>query len=291
MRERTPFPGELARRLPRLQLLLTTGARNASLDLDAFKERGVPVCGTGGEARSVGPDSTTQHCVALILAIARGLAQDDAAVKSGQWQTSFATGLAGKTLGLLGLGRLGTSVAYIMHAAFGMGIIAWSTNLTQDKADGQARHVGLPARTPEGLPTFEAVSRDELFSRADVLSVHLVLSARSRGLVNAQDLARMKPSSYFVNTSRGPLVVEEDLIRTLEAGNIRGAAIDVFDLEPLPADSPWRSTQWGKGGRSQVLVTPHMGYMEEGNVRSWYAQQVENIKRWAAGEALKTVLA
>ncbi|SPJ87030.1 related to formate dehydrogenase [Fusarium torulosum] len=293
MRERTPFPAELIERLPSLKLLLTTAFRNRSLDLDALKARGIPVAGTGEKAGAVqktpGTGSTTQHCITLILALARGVARDDAAVKEGAWQTGLATDLSGKTLGILGLGRLGSTVAKILNVALGMKIIAWSTNLTQEAADQKAREAGLPVEDAEGEKTFKAVSRDELFRNADVVSVHLVLSDRSRGIINAQDLAKMKPTSLFVNTSRGPLVVEKDILEHLKAGRIRGAAIDVFDLEPLPADSAWRSKNWGRDGSSQVLLTPHMGYVEEDTVKSWYEQQVENIDRWAANEPLQNV--
>jgi phosphoglycerate dehydrogenase-like enzyme len=168
-----------------------------------------------------------------------------------------------------------------------MRIIAWSTNLTQEAADEKAREAGLPVEDADGEKTFKVVTREELFSEADVVSVHLVLSDRSRGIVNAQDLAKMKPSALFVNTSRGPLVVEKDLLDHLKAGRIRGAALDVYDLEPLPKDSEWRSKNWGRDGSSQVLLTPHMGYVEEDTLKSWYEQQVENIGRWAANEPLQ----
>lgn len=291
MRERTPFPGALISRLPNLRLLLTTGARNAALDLATFKERGIPVAGAvdgGHPSAGTGTSSTTQHCVALILAAARGLARDDAAVKRGRWQTGLAaTDLAGKTLGTVGLGRLGTAVARIMVVAFGMRVVAWSANLTQEAADAQAREAGLPVEDPEsGEKTFRAVSKEELFRVADVVTLQLVLSDRSRGIVSGTELALMKPSAIFVNTSRGPLVVEADLLDVLERGKIRGAALDVFDLEPLATDSRWRTTRWGEDGRSEVLLTPHMGYVEEGTLVSWYEQQVENIKRWQKGEAL-----
>ena len=292
MRERTPFPGTLVDRLPNLKLLLTTGPRNASIDVAACHARGVVVAGTaGGGGATRGPDSTTQHCVAMILSLARGLARDDAVVKTGGWQTICATGLAGKTFGVVGLGRLGASVSRIMHLAFGMRIVAWSPNLTQEKADEQARAAGLPvvADVETGERTFTAVSREELFASADVVSVQLVLSERSRGLIGAADLVRMKPSALFVNTSRGPIVVEADLLEAARKGTIRGVALDVFELEPLPLSSEWRTIKWGEGGRSQVLLTPHMGYVEEETLSSWYKLQVENILRWQKGEALATV--
>ncbi|CEI64507.1 hypothetical protein FVEN_g12002 [Fusarium venenatum] len=294
MRERTPFPAELIERLPSLKLLLTTAFRNRSLDMDALKARGIPVAGTVVKPQSGkktgGVSSTVQHCITLILALARGIARDDAAMKEGLWQTGLAADLSGKTLGVLGLGRLGSAVAKILHVAFGMRIIAWSTNLTQEAADEKAREVGLAVEDEDGEKTFKVVSRDELFSDADVVSVHLVLSDRSRGIINSQDLAKMKPTSLFVNTSRGPLVVEKDLLDHLKAGRIRGAAVDVFDLEPLPKDSEWRSKNWGHDESSQVLITPHMGYVEGDTMKSWYEQQVENIERWAANEPLENVM-
>lgn len=275
MRERTPFPRDLITRLPNLKLLLTTGVRNAGLDLPAFKDQGVPVAGTKG-----GGQSTQQHCVAMILALARNLIADDLSVKTDGWQTGITLPLAGRKFGALGLGRLGLAVGRMMHVAFGMQVISWSPNLTQAKADEQARAVGLP----EG--TFKVVSREELFSESDVLSVHVVLSERSRGMVTAKDLSLLKSDALFVNTSRGPIVVDEDLLEVLNKGKIRAAALDVFELEPLPSDSPWRTTKWGEEGRSQVLLTPHTGYAERETLTNWYQEQVENIVRWQKGEPL-----
>ncbi|AEO69933.1 uncharacterized protein THITE_2155971 [Thermothielavioides terrestris NRRL 8126] len=292
MRERTPFPRELIARLPNLKLLLTTGNRNLALDLGAFAERGIPVAGAVDRAHagSVGSVSTTEHCVALILAAARNLAQDDHVVKSGGWQTVPAVSLAGKVFGAVGLGRLGVAVARIMRVAFGMRVVAWSENLTQEKADEKAREAGLPVEGEDGEKTFKVVSKAELFRTADVVSVHLVLSDRSRGVIAGRDLEMMKPTAIFVNTSRGPLVVEKDLLDVLEQGKIRAAALDVFDLEPLPLNSRWRTTKWGQDGRSQVLLTPHMGYVEEATLDAWYDQQVENLLRWEKGEKLVQTL-
>jgi phosphoglycerate dehydrogenase-like enzyme len=260
MRERTPFPRELISRLPNLKLLLTTGNRNLALDLPAFAERGIPVAGAvdRANAKSVGSDSTTEHCVALILSAARNIAQDDLSVKSGGWQTVPTMGLKGKVFGTVGLGRLGMAVARIMVVAFGMRVVAWSENLTQERADEKAREAGLVVEGSDGEKTFKVVSKEELFRTADVVSVHLVLSDRSRGGIKARDLEMMKPTAIFVNTSRGPLVVEKDLLDVLEKGKIRAAALDVFELEPLPLDSRWRTTKWGQDGRSRVLLTPHM---------------------------------
>lgn len=289
MRERTPFPRDLISRLPNLKLLLTTGNRNLALDLDAFKERGIPVAGAIDKSNpgSVGSVSTTEHCVTMILAAARNIAQDDLAVKTGGWQTVPAVSLRGKTLGTVGLGRLGVAVAKIMIVGFGMKVICWSSNLTQEKADEQAKQAGLPVEDEKtGEKTFKVVSKEELFSTADVVSVHLVLGDRSRGGIAKKDLELMKKTAIFVNTSRGPLVVEEDLLEVCEQGKIRAAALDVFNLEPLPLDSKWRTTKWGEDGRSRVLLTPHMGYVEEDTLSGWYDQQIENLERWMKGEQL-----
>ncbi|PBP25930.1 D-isomer specific 2-hydroxyacid dehydrogenase, partial [Diplocarpon rosae] len=301
MRERTPFPAALLRSLPNLKLLLTTGVRNAAIDMAVAKELGIPVTGAVGDGtgRSTsgqlatptrrGPDSTTQHCIALILGIARGVASDDRNVKSGGWQTELATGLAGQTFSTLGLGRLGGNVAKIMYQSFGMRILAWSSSLTQDAADERARALGLPAEE-DGEKVFTVVRKEELFKQADVLSVHYVLSDRSRGIIGAEDLALLKTSALFVNTSRGPLVDEEALIEILEKGAIRGAALDVFSIEPLPADSKWRTTQWGAEGRSPVLLSPHMGYVEEETLNNWYAEQAQIVTLWHQGQDLPHIL-
>jgi lactate dehydrogenase-like 2-hydroxyacid dehydrogenase len=198
-------------------------------------------------------------------------------------------GLAGKTFGTAGLGRLGVSVSRIMHLAFGMRVIAWSTNLTQDAADEKAKAAGLPVEDETGDKTFKVVSRDELLSKADVLSIHLVLSDRSRGLIGTSDLEKMKKSALLVNTSRGPIVNEKQLLEAGKKGVIRGIGLDVYGLEPLPKDSEWRTTEWGLSGKSDVVMTPHMGYVEAESIGEWYQQQVENILRWQRGEALATL--
>lgn len=279
MRERTPFSADVLSNLPNLKLLLTTGMRNASLDIQKATELGIVVAGTpNGGSRQV--DSTTQHTWALILGIAKNIARDDRVVKtqSDKWQSGLNTGLAGKTFCALGLGKLGGLAARIAVVAFDMKVLAWSASLTQEKADERARELGLE------LGTFLVTSsKEELFEKADVLSVHYVLSARSKGIVGAEDLALMKPSALFVNTSRGPLVDEEALLDCLRAGSIRGAAIDVFDVEPLPKDSAWRTTRWGEDGTSQVLLTPHMGYVEEEKMHTWYSEQADNVQRWLDG--------
>ncbi|KAK5992569.1 D-3-phosphoglycerate dehydrogenase [Cladobotryum mycophilum] len=292
MRERTHFPAELLRKLPNLKLILTTGSRNAAIDMDVCKERGIVVLTAlhGPHSTPKLIDSTTEHIVTMILALARNIAEDDTSVKAGGWQTNFTTALSGKTLGLVGLGRLGGAIGRIFHVAFGTKIIAWSQNLTQEKADQQAKDAGLPVEV-NGEKTFKAVSRDELFRTADVVSVHVVLSKRTEGFITSEDLNKMKPSAFFVNTSRGPLVKEADLLSVLKAGKIRGAALDVFELEPLPADSEWRSPEWGQNGRSHVLLTPHTGYVEEETITGWYEEQAIFLDEWIAGKPLRNQLA
>lgn len=284
MRERTPFPGDLVANLPNLKLLLTTGGRNASLDVAALNERRIPVAGTSAEP--LDPDSTTQHCVALILGIARNIAQENAAMKAGFWQTTVATNLTGRTFGAVGFGRLGFAVSKILKFAFGMKIITWSTNLTQEAADEKVRKAGLPTEDENGEKAFKVVSRDELFSTADVVNIQLVLSDRSRGLINASDLEKMKKTALFVNAARGPLVVQDDLLHAAKKGYISGIALDVYDTEPLPINSEWRTTRWGVDGKSRVLLTPHMGYVQDATMHAWHKQQVENILRWEKGEEL-----
>lgn len=300
MRERTPFPRELLTQLPNLKLLLTTGMRNAAIDLVAAKELGVIVTGTGKGIPKVGdpekkkkkrgPDSTTQHTVALILGITRNLALDSSNMAVGEWQTSLATSLSGKKFATLGLGRLGGTVAKIMYESFGMDIISWSSSLTQESADQKAVELGLPAEDEDGEKTFKVVSKEELFKQADVLSVHYVLSERSRGIAGAKDLALLKPSAFLVNTSRGPLVDADALLDVLEKGAIQGAAVDVFEIEPLPRESRWRSERWGKDGRSKLLLTPHMGYVEPEGLGEWYADQVDILGRHLRGEELRNIL-
>ncbi|OJD13424.1 hypothetical protein AJ78_06114 [Emergomyces pasteurianus Ep9510] len=292
MRERTPFPAEIISSLPNLRYLLTTGQRNRSIDLQACAERDILVTGTTGlgagsqkQDSLPSPGSTTEHTWALILGLARNIAPGHAAVKSGAWQGSLAMGLAGKTLGILGLGSLGTATAKIGVLAFGMRVKAWSSNLTQDMADEKAGLLGLPAGT------FEVVSSKlALFREADVLSVHYVLSERSIGIVGEQELEVMKPTALLVNTSRGPLIEEKALLKTLKEGRIRGAALDVFDQEPLPGDSEWRNKNWGIEGRSEVLLSPHMGYAEEGIMNRWYEEQAEYLERWLNGKGVEMKL-
>jgi len=297
MRERTPFPASLLSELPNLKLLCTTGMRNRGIDLDACKSHNIIVTGTKGGShwtpqkptmektikRDGGPDSTTQHCVSLILALARGIADDDKTIKSGGWQTAFATGLNGKTLGVLGLGRLGGNVAKIMWESFGMGVIAWSPNLTQEIADEKAKKLGLRGEDGEAGGVIRVVSKEELFREADVLSLHVVMSERSRRIVSKEDLERMKGDAFFVNTSRAGLVDEGALLEVAQEGKIRGVALDVFWEEPLSQESKWRSV--GKG-KTRLLLSPHMGYVEEDTLHGWYKEQADIIKRWRTGEEL-----
>jgi phosphoglycerate dehydrogenase-like enzyme len=300
MRERTPFPEALLEKLPNLKLLLTTQLKNASFDLVAAKRLGIQVTGTVGQwagnnapptKRPRGLDSTSEHIIALILGISRRLAFDDLQVKTGGWETGLATGLGGKVFGAVGLGRLGVTAARILYQIFGMRVVAWSTSLTQEVADEKAKAAGLPVEDEDGEKVFKVVSKEELFKQADIVSVHYVLSERSRGIVSRADLSLLKKSAFFINTSRGPLVDEAALLDTLETGAIRGAAVDVFDIEPLPNDSRWRTQKWGTEGRSHVLLSPHMGYVEEGIIGRWYVEQAEITRRWHKGEELMHVMA
>ena len=222
----------------------------------------------------------------MILALARNVAADDASIKAGGWQTDMAVGLTGKTLGVAGLGRLGAAVARIGVLVFGMRVVCWSSSLDQARADEVATSLGLPAEDEFGEKTFQVVSKEELFQESDVVSLHYVLSERSKGMVGSQELKAMKKSALLVNTSRGPLIDEEALLNTARSGGIRGVALDTFGKEPLPADSPWRSQAWGTQGRSRVLLTPHMGYVEEGLMNAWYAETAENVERWLEGRKL-----
>ncbi|KAJ9497755.1 hypothetical protein H2202_006788 [Exophiala xenobiotica] len=289
MRERTQFPRSVLSSLPNLKLLLTTGGKNAAIDISACTELGITVVGTGPKPNAVkGYDATNEMTWALILGLAKDLVGGDAVVKGSPdgWQTSLVSGLSGKTLGLLGLGRLGTQAAVTGVLGFGMHVLAWSSSLTQDKADEAAKSRGLAAGSFK-----VAASKTELFAEADVLSVHYVLSDRSRGIVGSEELSAMKSSAILVNTSRGPLVDEASLVQALEAGKIRGAGLDVFDTEPLPGDSPWRKDgYWGSNGRSKLLLSPHMGYVEEETMHSWYEQQVAAVKAWLNGEDMKVVI-
>lgn len=302
MRERTPFPASLLRQLPNLKLLLCTGTQFETFDMKAAKEMGIIVAAAPGQGRTDisanpgvpvpesikkgGGHPTTQHAWALILALARNVAFDDAAMKAGLWQTGMTMGLTGKTLGVIGMGRLGSAVAHIGAIAFGMRIVCWSANLDQVKADKAATDHGLPTETEFGDKTFRAVSKDELFKTSDFVSLHYVLGERTKGVVDARALSVMKPNSFIVNTSRGGLIDQKALFDVARAGKIRGIALDVFEQEPLPQDNPWRSENWGRDGRSHVILTPHSGYLEEGLMNRWYAETAENVERYVAGKEI-----
>ena len=261
MRERTPFQRTLFSRLPNLRLLVTTGMRNASIDMNATSEFGVTACGTGGL-----PYPTAELTWALILALARKVPSEDAATRAGQWQVTIGEGLQGKTLGVIGLGRLGSQVARI-GAAFGMNLLAWSQNLTAERA------AEFGARL---------ASKDELLRESDIVTIHLVLSDRTRGLLGQRELSLMKPSAYLVNTSRGPIVDEPALIAALESGAIAGAGLDVFDIEPLPLDHKLRSLP-------NTVLTPHMGYVTAETYRIFYRDAVENIVAFLSGNPVRVI--
>jgi phosphoglycerate dehydrogenase-like enzyme len=245
--------------LPNLRLLVTAGMRNASIDIAAATERKVQVCGT-----DMLPYPTAELAWGLIIALARQIPREDRAVRTGNWQTTLGIGLKGKTLGLVGLGKLGAQVAQI-GKAFGMKLIAWSQNLTAERA-------------AEAGATM--VSKDQLFAESDFVSIHLVLSPRTRGIVGAAELARMKPTAYLVNTSRGPIVDEAALLTALRADRIAGAGLDVFEPEPLPAGHPLL-------GLDNTVITPHLGYVTEENYRLLYGQAVENIRAFVEGKVLR----
>lgn len=261
MRERTPFPRTLLTRLPRLRLLVTAGMRNAAIDLQAATERGILVCGTAGL-----PYPTAELAWGLILSLVRRIPFEDRATREGRWQETVGLGLNGKTLGVLGLGTLGSRVARVGRA-FEMQVLAWSQNLSAERAAG----VGAAL-----------VGRDELLARSDVVTIHLVLSERTRGLIGARELALMKPSAYLVNTSRGPIVDEAALVRALQDGTIAGAGLDVFDEEPLPLDHPLRRLPG-------TVITPHLGYVTEETYRIFYGQALEDIAAYLRGAPIRVL--
>jgi phosphoglycerate dehydrogenase-like enzyme len=262
MRERTPFRRDLLERLPNLRLLVTTGMRNAAIDLQAATDLGVLVCGTSG-----GPDAPPAELTwGLILALVRHIPREDAATRAGHWGTTVGMSLEHKVLGVLGLGRLGAKVARV-GVAFEMSVIAWSQNLTAEKA----------AQCGATL-----VTKDELFARSDILSVHVQLSARTRGLVGARELGLMKPTAYLINTARGPIVDETALIQALQARTIAGAGLDVFDEEPLPPGHPFTVLD-------NTLLAPHMGYVTEDQYQVRYRETVENVAAYLKGEPLRVL--
>jgi phosphoglycerate dehydrogenase-like enzyme len=261
MRERTPFGADLLARLPRLKLLVTTGMANPSIDLDAARARGVVVCGTGGL-----PSPTAELTWGLILAVLRHIPAENAHLRTGGWQATVGTELAGKTLGVVGLGRLGRRVARVGRA-FEMDVLAWSQNLDPEEA---RRHGAEP------------VSRDELLRRSDVVTIHLRLSSRTRGLIGRPELARMKPSAILVNTSRGPIVDESALALALHDRAIAGAGLDVYDTEPLPPGHPLRSAP-------NTVLTPHLGYVTSGTYARFYGDAVEDIAAFLRGAPVRVL--
>jgi len=252
MRERTPLPREVLQHLPRLKLIASTGSRNASIDMEAAKELGIIVTATGYRSAP-----TIELTWALILASLRGIVHENNSIRNGGWQKSVGQDLSGKMLGVVGLGNIGRQVAQI-GLAFGMKIIAWSQNMTPEIAEAAGARL---------------VSKDELFRQADIVTIHLILSGRTKGLVGAAELGLMKPTSRLINTSRGPIVEEQALISVLKNKQIAGAAIDVFDIEPLPASHPFRTLD-------NVLATPHIGYVSHGLYKTFYEDTVSNIRKW-----------
>jgi phosphoglycerate dehydrogenase-like enzyme len=252
MRERTPLPRNLIERLPNLKFIASAGPVNASIDVVAAADRGIVVSHTGYRS-----NPAIELTWALILASACSIVAESNSMRSGGWQISVGTELCGKTLGVLGLGRVGSEVARIGRA-FGMDLIAWSQNMTPEAAHAAGAVL---------------VSKDDLFEQADILTIHLVLSDRTRSLVGAAELAKMKPTARLINAARGPIVDEQALISAVRNKQIAGAAIDVFDIEPLPASHPFRALD-------NVLATPHIGYVSQGLYRTFYGDSVSNIRKW-----------
>ena len=260
MRERTPFTRKVIEGLPDLKLLITTGARNNSIDLKACAERGVTVCGTGGFG-----NPTAAIAVGLMLELTRRIGFENARMKAGEaWQVTIGHDVEGMTLGVLGLGKLGQRVANVAKA-LGMKVIAWSQNLTPEKA----KEAGA-----------DYVSKEDLFRNADVISIHVVLSDRTRGIICSKELGLMKKTAYLVNTSRGPIIDETALIAALNSKSIAGAGLDVFDVEPLPLNHPFRKMD-------NVVLTPHLGYVSEQNYRKFYDGVVEDIRAWLDGKPVR----
>ncbi|QWG15687.1 D-2-hydroxyacid dehydrogenase family protein [Bradyrhizobium sediminis] len=260
MRERTPFPRALFASLPRLKLMITSGMRNAALDLEAAKDHDVVLCGT-----QWGRDPTAPLTMGLILELTRNIGRENARMHAGEPLQKFVgLEIEGKTLGVVGLGKLGAKVSKLAQA-FGMNVIAWSPNLTPERC----REVGVGY-----------ASKEELFASADIVTIHVVLSQRSRGLVGSADLARMKPTAFIVNTARGPIIDEAALLQTLQQKKIAGAAVDVFSVEPLPVDHPFRKLD-------NLVLTPHLGYVTEETFRAHYSQMVEGIDAWFKGEPVR----
>jgi len=260
MRERTPFPRALFAGLPKLKLLITSGMRNAAIDMEAAKDHQVVLCGT-----QFGRDPTAPLAMGLILELTRNIGRENARMHAGEPLQKFVgIEIEGRTLGVIGLGKLGSKVSKLAQA-FGMNVIAWSPNLTPERC----KEVGVTYATKE-----------ELFATADVITIHVVLGPRSRGLVGSADLARMKPTAFLVNTARGPIVDETALLESLQQKQIAGAAVDVFSVEPLPVDHPFRKLD-------NMVLTPHLGYVTEDSFRNHYVQMVEGIDAWFKGEPVR----
>jgi phosphoglycerate dehydrogenase-like enzyme len=261
MRERTPFPASLIQKLPNLKLLVTTGMRNLAIDMEVARKQALPVCGT-----AMLPYPAFEHTWALILALLKKIPQENQSMHEGGWQSGIIDGIRGKTLGVIGLGKLGSQVAKI-GVAFGMDVIAWSQNLTKERA---------------GECSAKRVDKDELFAQADVVTIHVVLSDRTRGLVGKRELALMKPSAYMVNTARGPIVDEAALLEGLRERKIAGAGIDVYEVEPLPADHPLRNCD-------NAILTGHTAYVIRENYRLAYGEALEDVKAWLKGEPIRVL--
>lgn len=259
MRERTPFPADLIGKLPNLKLLVTTGMRNLAIDMEAARSRGIDVCGT-----QMLPYPAAEHAIALIMDLFKKVSRENVTMHAGGWQANVSEGLNGKALGILGLGKLGERVARF-GLALEMDVMAWSQNLTQQRCD----EVGV-----------RLVDKETLFTTSDVISIHLILGDRSRGLVGENELGMMKTSAYLVNTSRGPIVDENALVAALKGGTIAGAGLDVYDVEPLPAHHPLRSLD-------NAVLTGHTGYVIKELYRLVYGEAVENIATWRKGDPLR----
>ena len=262
MRERTPFPRALIEKLPDLKLLVTTGLRNASIDVAAAKERGVVVCGTEGAKHP-----TAELAIGLMLDLARDISRENARMKAGEaWQSTVGGDLFGHTLGIIGLGNLGQRVAKV-GLAFGMRVLAWSQNLTPEKC----KEAGV-----------EYASKEDLLRQSDFITIHVQLSDRTRGLLGGAELAQMKKSAFLINTSRGPIIDEAALIAALKSGSIAGAGLDVFNVEPLPRDHIFRTLD-------NVVLTPHLGYVTRDGYRIFYGGTVEAIRAWLDGKPIRVI--
>lgn len=261
MRERTPFPASLLQKLPRLKLLVTTGMRNLAIDMEAARKQGVPVCGT-----ALLPYPAFEHTWALILALLKKIPEENQNMHAGGWQSGIIEGARGKTLGVIGLGKLGSQVAKI-GVAFGMNVIAWSQNLTEERA----REFGTTR-----------VEKDELLARSDVVTIHVLLSDRTRGLIGRRELALMKPTAYLVNTSRGPIVEEAALLEALQGHKIAGAGIDVYDVEPLPRDHPLRQCD-------NAVLTGHTAYVIRETYELAYGEALEDVKAYLKGGPIRVL--